>query len=309
MRPNSFWRVSSRVEDHLFTNQNETLIVRTIFWILLGVSAIYVLAFLRRENLSDEVAWILHLKGYLVITLLNAGLLYIYKRILNHIHLGPGLKKLHAKIPDEDAVPVRIRITQNGAITGVDEGFLWILEGTLYYKGRQTVFRLNREDVPPLSLWPRKERPNLALNRLPESILVPTENHLLKINYTILDSHEDFGTRRKASHFQNQLVDWLTERPVGSLESLLPPTELHPGFLSQFRGQEPLIAGIVLTSLNLTIVLAMNIGVNFSASSQGFAILCTILHLILLAFSVKFLLLAANTIKIRQDLEKNLKTL
>ncbi|MBA4292305.1 hypothetical protein C0431_04990 [bacterium] len=309
VRPTSYWRVSSRVEDHLLTGQNESVYIRSVFWILLSISVVYVIAFLRRPSLSDEIAWILHLKGYLVIAFINAGLFYIYRRLLNHLHLGPGLKKLRLKIPNEDALPVRITITQNDGVTGIDEGYMWLEDGTIFYKGRQTVFRLNRDDVPPLSTWPKRDRPNPGMNKLPDTLLIPVENRLLKLHFSILDSHEDFGTRRKAHLFQSNLLSWLKNRPEGSLESLLPPTDLHPGFQTTRTSREPLYAAAVLTAANAVIIGAMNIGVNFSATTQGFAILCTLLHIVLFAFSLKLLISATKTLRIRTDLEKNLKTL
>lgn len=305
-RPTSFWRISSRVEDHLLTGRNETIYLRVIFWILLAISATYIIAFLRRSDLTEDVVWILHLKGYVLVAIANVALLYIYRRMLNFLYLGPGLKRLKLKLPDESAVPIRLTLTQHNAITGVDEGYLWFSEGTLFYKGRQTTFRLNREDVPAISLWKRKERPNLALNKMPETLPVPYGDTDLKIKFSVLDSHEDFTTRRQASHFYNSLIQWLNDRPQGSLESLLPPTDLHPGFRIRERyGKEPLYAAIALTVTNLTIILSMNFGTSFRGSAVGFAALCTILHVVLLIFSIKLLRDSMNTVRVRTQLEKN----
>lgn len=306
VRPTSFWRVSSRVEDHLLTGKNETIYVRIIFWALLAICTSYIVGFLRRPDLTDEVVWILHLKGYVIAAISNIALIYIYRRMMNYLYLGPGLKRLKLKLPDDSAVPIRMTITQQKAITGLDEGYLWFSDGTLFYKGRQTTFRLNREDVPAISLWNRKERPNLAMNRMPEILPIPNGNSDLKIKFSILDSHEDFTTRRQASQFYNSLILWLNDRPQGSLESLLPPTELHPGFrISDRNGREPLYAAIALTVTNIIVILSMNFGTSFRGSAVGFAVLCTLLHLVLLYFSVKLLREAHNTIRVRTELEKN----
>jgi hypothetical protein len=305
-RPTSFWRLSSRVEDHLLTSHSETLFIRALFWVLLAVSTTYILAFLRRSDLTDDVVWIIHIKGYVIATILNIALFYIYYRKLNFLFLGPGLKTLKHKLPNDTAVPIRLTIFQQKATTGIDEGYMWIDEGTLFYKGRQTTFRINREDIPALSLWSKKDRPNPSTNRMPDTIPIPYDDRQLKIQFKVLDSHEDFATRRQAANFYNSTINWLNKPPENNFESLLPPVDLHPGFrVSIPQAREPLYAGIALTIINLSIILAMNLGTNFKGTAVSFAVICTILHLILLFFSVRLLLKARNTIRVRTNLEKN----
>lgn len=309
-RPTSYWRLSSRVEDHLLHSKNETVTIRVVVWALLAIATVYVLAFLRRADLSDDVIWILHLKGYFVSAVLNSALFYIYYRMLNHLHLGPGLKRLKLKLPDDSAVPVRLTLTQRAIVTGVDEGYMWFQEGTLFYKGRQTTFRLNAGDVPATSLWAKRDRPNLAVNKMPQVIPVPHRDSDLKVRYAILDSQEDFGTRRQASHFYNALVSWLHKRPEGSWESLLPPLDLHPGFRPGDRqALEPILAGAALSVINLAIVVLMNVGVPYRASALPFVGICTILHTILLYFSVRLFLTALQSYRLRSLLSQNPQTL
>lgn len=305
-RPISHWRLSARVEDHLFNTKNETVGIRVILWALLAVATVYILAFLRRSDLSEDAVWILHLKAYFVSAVLDSALFYIYYRMLNHLHLGPGLKRLKHKLPDDSAVPVRITVTQRAVVTGIDEGYAWFQEGTLFYKGRQTTFRLNRDDIPATSLWAKKDRPNLRLNKMPEVLPIPYKDTDLHIRYTILDSQEDFGTRRQASHFYNSLVNWLSTRPEGSWESLLPPTDLHPGFRPDTRqAKEPVIAGAILCAVNLAIVVLMNVGINYRSSATPFVAICTILHLVLLYFSLRLFLTAMHSYRVRSHLAQN----
>ncbi len=309
-RPTSFWRLSSRVEDHLLNSNSETVFIRALFWVLLAVSTTYILTFLRRDDLADDVVWIIHLKGYVVATIMNLALFYIYYRKLNHLYLGPGLKALKHKLPSETAVPVRLTIFQQKAVTGIDEGYMWIDEGTLFYKGRQTTFRLNREDVPALSLWTKRDRPNPASNKMPDTIPIPYDDRQLKIKFKVLDSHEDFATRRQASNFYNATQNWLNKPPENNFESLLPPVDLHPGFrMSLPQAREPFFAGAALSLINLSIILAMNFGISFHGTAVSFGIMCTILHLILLFFSVRLFLKARNSVRVRTELEKNTEIL
>jgi len=307
LKPTSYWRLSSRVEEHLLSNRQETAWLRVVFWLILGISASYVILFLRREDLTEDVVWILHLKGYVLILLMHAALLFTYRRSNDHLHIGPGLKKLKTKIPNESAVPVRITILQHKAITGVDEGYLWIEDGTIFYKGIQTAFRLNWEDIPPMGLWSRKDRPNLAANRMPTILPIPFENRDLKVKYEILDSHEDFGTRKRAATFYNSLVTWLRERPNSSLESLLPPTEIHPGFKMEGRAMfEPVYATGIMAALDLILILSMNFGVSFRGSAAGFAVLATLILATVFILSVRLFLHCLNSCRVRMKYQNSL---
>src|SRR5690606_17807543 len=144
----------------------------------------------------------------------------------------------------------------------------------IFFKGLQTVFRLNWEDIPPMSLWDRKDVPNLAANRMPTTLPIPYENRGLKVKYEILDANEDFASRRRAAYFYSGLLEWLRDRPNSALETLLPPTDVHPGFCMPGRATwEPVygLGAIILVDLGL--LLSMNVGVNLHGSAQAFAIM------------------------------------
>ncbi len=304
-RPVSHWRLSSRIEEHLLGTRQETVWLRTVFWANFGIAATYVLMFLRRSDLTDEVAWILHIKGYIIITLMHFALFYLYRRMINHLHIGPGMRRLKTKIPNDSAVPVRISVIQRGITTGIDEGFLWIDDGTIFFKGLQTVFRLNWEDIPPISLWDRKDVPNLGANRMPTTLPIPYEKRQLKIKYEILDAHEDFATRRKAAHFYSSLLEWLRDRPNSALETLLPPTDVHPGFCMPGRTTwEPVYGLAAIAAIDIALLLSMNLGVNLRGSSQAFAVLLSIILAIGGAVAIKNFILAYRTVTIRAELAK-----
>lgn len=280
IRPNSGWRLSSRIEEHILKTSQDTQWLRTVCWFILGLSATYALIFLRRSDLTDDIAWILHLKGYALVIAMHAALIYAYHRVTNSIHLGPGVRKLKTKIPSENALPVRIHVLQQDSITGIDEGYMWIEDGTIFFKGIQTVFRINWDDVPPMSLWKNSDRPQLAKNRVPEIIPVPSLGHDLKVRFEVLDRFDDYGTRRRAAEFYSSYCRWLTDRPKGSLESLLPPSALHPAFIRKgFAKWEPVVGLALLAVLDVALAISLNLGVRYQGTSTGFAIIATTMYL------------------------------
>lgn len=295
------------VEELADSSYKETLFVRVVTWCVLAFSFAYVLAFLRRTDIADDVVWILHLKGYLLVALMHAVLYFVYRRLTDHINLGPGLKKVKSKVPADRAVPVRIKILQDNAITGVDEGYLWVENGTVFYKGLQTVFRLNWDDVPPTTLWKKEDRPNPELNKLPDTLPVPTQGRDLRVKFEILDADDDFGARRKAITFQSELLDWLDQRPKGSLESLLPPVDVHPALVRKgFPAKEAVIATAALVLLDIALAVSLNYGVNFKGNAYGFAILATILHLVLLILSFRLFIHCLRAFRVRHSLARPL---
>jgi len=245
--------VPSQITDLILHSPQETLVLRLFAWFFVLSGLIYYFFYARRWEVP-EVALTSHIQALGMIAVAELCLVFLYTRLANKIDLGPGLRRLQAKVPDENACPVAIEIVQSEVVTGSDEGFAWIEEGTLFFKGLQTVFRLNAEDVPPLSSWPKKYRPSIDRGVPPRNILVPVGNRTLRVRLKLIDPFEDRGARRRSAQFNRSLVKWLAERPTGSLETLLPPLELHDALrhdsLFQFEG---IVAGIGLLLLNLMI--------------------------------------------------------
>lgn len=281
MPATSTWRLTQRAEENLVVTHKETLWIRAVSWIVLAIAVSYTLAFLRRDDLSNDVVWILHIKGYMLMAFMHAVLYFVYRRVCDHIYLGPGLRKISTKIPDEDAVPIKLEIRQNKVLTGIDEGYLWLEDGTLYYKGLQTNFRLNHGDVPPLSHWRYRDRPNPGQGKLPDRLPLRLMDRDMEVRFAILDAYEDFASRRKAHTFRQTVYDWLTDDSQGNLESLLPPTSVHPGLQrSKIFGMEPVVASWTLVSIDLLLVISMNYGVNYHGAAAFFAATATAMHII-----------------------------
>ncbi|MBS1721494.1 MAG: hypothetical protein JSS66_00640 [Armatimonadetes bacterium] len=254
VKPTAEWKVPLEIEMHGIQSPWETIWLRLIAWSFLFFGLVYYFMIARRYGIP-EIALTQHGLVLLMIASSQLALGFLYDRLSNRVELGLGLKKLQARIDQPSAVAAEIAVIQNGVVTGCDEGYLWLEEGTLFYKGLQTVFRLNADDIASLRSWPRRKRPDIDAGRPPRWLSVLGTKRKLTVKLSVIDPLEDSATRKRATLFDKALTLWLRDRPAGSLESRLPPLALHP---SLARGaavrNEGLVAGIVLNLINLALL-------------------------------------------------------
>lgn len=254
------WRVPGSKSERADRTPFETIWLRLHAWFFLFAGVVYHFV-LGREFQTPEVLFMSQIEVMGMVALSQFALHFLYWRLANKIVLSYGLRRLKTKVPSDDACPVCIEVMQSGVITGYDEGYLWIDEGTLYYKGLQTVFRINASDVLPAKEWPRSHRPNLDEGRLPRWIHLRGASDPMDLHIKLIDPFEDYGARRRSANFDRTLAKWLAERPEGSLESRLPPFDLHPSLTSIGRFRfEGFVAGCVLMLTNLVLMLTARIG-------------------------------------------------
>lgn len=254
VKPTAEWRITGAPEERLKSSPLETAWQRIVAWFLLICGITYAFLVARRPG-PPEAYFVDNLRTLALIALAQASLFYLYRRESNWIDIGLGLKRLKTKVPTESACSVSVSIRQLGAVTGRDEGYMWIQGGTLYFKGLQSVFRLNSEDVPPLESWPRRAHPDPASLRPPHGMPVVGGRHDMSLDIRFIDPYEDYGSRRRSSEFIDSLMAWLREKPQGELESLLPPDAVHPMLQQPGTAQyEGIVAGSVLTGINLALL-------------------------------------------------------
>lgn len=287
LRPVSRWKLTSRAEENIEGSSRETLWFRVVAWAVLAAGFGYVLTFLRRDDLSNEVLWILHLKGYMMLAAMHGVLIYIYLRMCDHVCIGPGIKKVRTQRPMDDASPVRLTVTQNGVVTGADEGYVWLNDGTLFYKGFQTAFRLNADDTIDVRQWPRRYRPNPSHGKLPDQVLCQAGSRVMDCKFKLLEAYEDYNTRRRTHEFQMGVYKWLHEKPEGSLESLLPPRETHAALRKTgWPSWEPVYGCSIMVAVDLVLAVSMNYGISFTGPAKTWALIATIVHAGLLVAAV-----------------------
>lgn len=301
-RPTATWRVPSQITELIQHSPLETIYLRICAWFFLFCGFSYYFIIARRFEIGTP-ALTNHLQVFGLIAVAELCLVFLYTRMSNKIDLGPGLKRLKTKIPDEAAVPVAVDVVQHEVVTGTDEGYMWIEEGTLYFKGLQTVFRINSTDVPPLAVWPRKFRPSIDKGIPPQYVLIPVGERLVRLRLRLLDPFEDSKARRLSNQFNRSLTKWLVEKPAGSLESLLPPLDLHDALrhvtLFRFEG---FVAGIGLLLFNLTILLTARLNYT-SRDLMGLANATEFAAGLLLSWlAVKLIVAQYRNLKVRHQL-------
>lgn len=298
----SAWRLTPRAEERVGQVAYETIAFRVIAWAMLLVGFGFELIFARNPR-DPMSAFILGAKAYILIILAQATLHFLYRRLLNHLHLGPGLKRIRAKVPDDRACPVRIRIQQQGVVTGFDEGYMWVSEGTLYFKGLQSVFRLNRDDVPEIKTWPRALRPRPNHGKLPNRLVVDTDDRQLVIDFDLIDPFEDFNTRRRAHFFQLEVMEWLVQRPKGSIESLLPPYSVHPGLnRKDFTRTETLLSAGGMMSINLILILTERFSFDLKTMPGLLGAIFLLVNVWMFFLAIRLALSAIKSTKVRSEI-------
>jgi len=226
LKPVAGWRLPASATERIVNDAKETRGIRIAIWSLV-VLAMAVSLFVHDAK-DDMSVFVIQMKALMVVVAGEIALLFLYRRIRDHIWMGHGLKRIQARVPDEQAVPMRYTMRREGVVTGADEGYLWLHDGTLYFKGLQSVWRLNRDDMPPVPMWPRRRRPRLAEGRAPLWLPMPHAGGRGEMVLTPIDPFEDYATRRRFAVFFAELDEWLRTTPRAHIESMLPPSDLHP---------------------------------------------------------------------------------
>ncbi|MBS1710058.1 MAG: hypothetical protein JSS65_15210, partial [Armatimonadetes bacterium] len=193
---------------------------------------------------------------------------------------------------------VRYTMRREGVVTGADEGYIWLHDGTLFFKGLQSVWRLNRDDMPPVPMWPRRRRPRLQDGKPPTWLPMPHAGPDGDMLLTPIDPYEDNAARRRFATFFASLDDWLRSTPQGHIESLLPPSDLHPS-LEGPRGLEAIAAPYLLSVLNQCMILATRLNIHqgqFGSVADG---LVATVYFTLFATTSWFALRSRETARVR----------
>lgn len=304
--PTSSWRGFSPEGETLPEDPFETLWQRVAAWffLLLGVGYFFGIA---RWFTNAEDIMFGYMKSFILISVSWGVLLFLYRRRFNTIEREHKIARTEAPEPPvgEDWIPCRVQagIYQEGVMTGEDDGFIWIHDGTLFFRGFHMAFRLNREDVPPLELWPRSNRPGLSDLRLPKAIPITIDGRQIGLSIKYFDPYRDFETRRCAMHFQKQFVLWLKDRPEGCLESLLPPVSLHPKLAKDgFVLRESILAAAVLSLVGSMLVVGTMPGLGPVDFGWTMRAMCFAISLVLAGLALNQAMNHLNGLNVRRRL-------
>lgn len=215
--------------------ENDLSLVRDTLWfrcILYGgflITCSYMALVLPAHVPEDQVG-ILHLKGYFILIGLSIFLYWTYANLRNHLPKARGHLLAKSKIPSDSALPCSIRIYQGGVLTGGDDGYVWLAEGLIHYRGLQTAFRINRSEIPPMMFWKRGDKPDQ--NHLTHPLTIPftEEDADCKLVITLIDPLQDYNRRSQVTQFRRKFVEWLDCLPTSDKNTVFPPLSVHPCF-------------------------------------------------------------------------------
>jgi hypothetical protein len=124
----------------------------------------------------------------------------------------------------------------------------------------------------------------------------------LCIRISVIDPYEDYAKRKRAKQFYRDMFDWLTERPRGAIESLLPPRSVHPSLRKRgFWRYEGLVSAVGMVAVDSAVLaglpregLATNLG--------NFGILAGLVVTALIFMSVRLAWLEMRDVSVRSRL-------
>ncbi len=298
--PTAQWHLPE--ERELLTDAHrEGLWQRILAWAFLVTGFAFFLV--SRATVRTEVAYTVAVGEAIVLMAIGQALLvFMYRRLSNHVDAGTGFRRLRSKVPARADLPIAVEIVREGCMIGRDAGYMWQEDGTWYFKGLQTAFRFNQQDVVPIEAWGRKIAPDPAADKPPKTLPMKSKAGRLVLNIKVIDPHEDFAKRKRTKAFYRELFDWLNERPRGTIESLLPPRTVHPALRRRgFWRYEGLGAAFLLVSINTAIMASLpreSVQTNLGSFSMVAAIGVTAL----LFVSVRLAWLEFRDITVRERL-------
>lgn len=286
LQPSAEWRLRNAKFKPRAQSRQASLWQRILGWGFYGTGVAYFFA-VGLERLGETSDFLSFVRAFILIAISQAILIFMYRRLSNHVHLPNPRSRLEKLSPEEKSIPVEITIRQLGTKTGVDKGWFWVEDGTLYYRGLQTAFRLNRQDIPPLGMWPKKLRPNYAEGNPAQLIPIPVDGSELFLLFRPIDVFEEYDVRRRIHNFHIKMENWLRSAPSGSMETLLPPTDIHPALKEEKAWRaEGVVAGCTLTFVSFLILFGCHTFPGVAGQPLTLKILGTLACAVLIASSL-----------------------
>jgi hypothetical protein len=299
--PTAEWHLPDR--EQITASPKENLWQRLLAWVFLATGFAFYL--FSRTTIDTEIAFTVATSQGVFLMSVSQGLLfYLYRKQSNHVEVGTGFRRLQSKVPPQADLPVRVEIVRSGTMTGRDKGYIWLEEGTWYFKGLQTAFRFNQQDVVPIEAWPRSIAPDPANEKPPHVLPMKSVSGPFVLKIDVINPYEDYAKRKKVKGFYREMYDWLTERPRGQIESLLPPTAVHPSLLNRGLSRfEGLAAAAFMVALD-SAVLGSLPREGTTTNLGNFGILVAVFVTCMLSLSVRFAWLEFHDLIVRARLSR-----
>lgn len=253
--PSAEWRLPRLDEVPTFTANGTGFWQRGICWLFVAAGlAFYFLGSTGQSPLEELMT---ALKTLLLCGGGSLAIIALTSRSIAERGAGVSLALIKTKLPVEDCSPAKIKIFQEDTLTGSDEGYFWLDESTLYFKGTQCNFRLNAKDFPPIEAWKPSHRPKSTDGVGMKWLEVKTNSRPLAIQFAFLELDNDHSAHRRSSKLVRRIATWIREAPEGVLETVLPPLAVHPGLrVSGPWVKEGFFSGLIIALVGAALAFA-----------------------------------------------------
>lgn len=275
--------------------------IRFVAWVFMVIGAVGFVMSARTKG-SFQTTVVMMTEGMFLIGISQFVLIYLYRLKSAYINVGSGHRRLESKVPEESAL-VRIDVVRDRCLIGRDEGYMWLSDGTWFFKGLQTSFRINSSDT--YSLDDRSQWAGLDPSGNKPVSRFPLKTHVgsLMLRVNMVDPYGDYKKRKHAAQFHKSIYQWLEERPKGSIESLLPPVRLHPEFKARGKSRyEGLVGAVVMVFLSSIAIFGMPKTGPFRDQLWWFAITCGVVLGVVLMGVMRFAGLELRDLTVRKNL-------
>lgn len=246
--PSAEWRLPNPDEVPSFDSARSGFWQRGICWLFIGFGLIFYFFGSAGQSPLEEL--MTALKTLLLCGGGSLAIIALTSRSIAERGAGVSLALIKTKLPVDDCSPAKIRIYQDGTLTGSDEGYFWLDEDTLFFKGTQCAFRLNAKDFASVDDWKPKHRPKTRDGVGMKWLEIKSGSRCLAVNFAFLELDDDHAAHKRSSKLVRRIAAWIREAPEGVLETVLPPVAVHPGLKVQGSwSREGIISGAIIAIL------------------------------------------------------------
>jgi hypothetical protein len=175
--------------------------------------------------------FVIESKGWLVFLLGQGLFLWLERYGRDRIAVDSNLRRMLIGSQMGQTCPVQVVVRQWGVVTGADQGLAWIDGDRLCFKGAATTFQTHRRDLPAWVMWTKDQRRNSDPRRARRRLPLPWADEC-SLEIEVINRHEDLGVQRRAVRFDQDLTRWFRDSVADSPgESVLPPSDVHPGVM------------------------------------------------------------------------------
>lgn len=243
--PSAEWRLPRMDEVPTFAANGSGFWQRGICWLFMAFGLAFY--FLGSPSQSPLEELMTALKTLLLCGGGSLAIIALTSRSIAERGAGVSLALIKTKLPVEDCSPAKIRVFQDETLTGSDEGYFWLDESTLYFKGTQCAFRLNSKDIRAIEDWKPNRRPKTTDGVGMKWLEVRSNSRQLAVQFNFMELDNDHSAHRRSTKLVRQIATWIRETPEGVLETVLPPLSVHPGLrVSGPWVREGLYSGIAI---------------------------------------------------------------